>query len=241
MIDASAALAGFREAPFAALETLVSGPFVVLAPHPDDESLGCGGLIAQAVEAGLAAHIVVLTDGAGSHPNSKCFPPDRLVALRREEVVEAAARLGVPAARVTFLEAADTRAPHEGADFDVAVERLAEQMAAVGARTLFSTWAHDPHADHVAAHRIAVAAARRTDARLLSYPVWGWMLPGDTRVTAEPAARLDVSRQLVKKRHAIAAHRSQSGLIDDDPGGFTLAADFIALHTRSWEVYVGGR
>ncbi|GAN77087.1 PIG-L deacetylase family protein [Acidisphaera rubrifaciens] len=236
---AAEALARFRNAPPAGLDAIVRGPFTVLAPHPDDESLGCGGLIAQAAAAGIPAHVVVLTDGTGSHPNSRRFPAPALAALREGEARAAVRALGLSADRVAFLHAPDTRAPHAGPAFDALVDALALRLRATGSRTLFATWRHDPHGDHAAAHLIAAAAARRAGARLMSYPVWGWTLPDDTEVDAPAAMRLDVSGQLAAKRRAIAAHRSQmTDLIDDDPDGFRLPEDFVALHTGTWEVFL---
>ena len=87
---------------------------------------------------------------------------------------------------------------------------------------------------------MARAAARATDARLLSYPVWGWTLPADHPLDARPDGwRLDVTRHLPAKRQAIAAHRSQTtDVIDDDPDGFRLQDSFVALFTRPFEVYL---
>ena len=76
-------------------EMLGNRPFIVVAPHPDDESLACGGLIADACRQGLRGKVVIVSDGAGSHPNSKAYPPDRLTALREEEAKRAAAELGL--------------------------------------------------------------------------------------------------------------------------------------------------
>jgi LmbE family N-acetylglucosaminyl deacetylase len=66
-------------------ERLEEQPFIIIAPHPDDDSLACGGLIAEACREGLRGKVVIVSDGAGSHPNSKAYPPDRLRALREEE------------------------------------------------------------------------------------------------------------------------------------------------------------
>ena len=236
---AAEALERFRQAPMASLEAIVRGPFTVLAPHPDDESLGCGGLIAQAAAAGIPAHVVVLTDGTGSHPNSRCFPASALAALRADEVRAAVGALGLSAGRLRFLHARDTQAPHAGPVFEALSETLAALLRATGSRTLLSTWRHDPHGDHVAAHLIGARATRRVGARLVSYPVWGWTLPDDAEVDAPRAVRLDVSGQIAAKRRAIAAHRSQTtDFIADDPAGFRLSDAFVALHTGRWEVFL---
>lgn len=73
------------EALWATIDALTAGKAVtVLAPHPDDESLGCGGALAAAVESGQDVTVVALTDGSGSHPKSKEFPPENwLPCVRR--------------------------------------------------------------------------------------------------------------------------------------------------------------
>jgi hypothetical protein len=40
---------------------------VIIAPHPDDEAIGCGGLIQTLVERGTSPHVIILTGGEGSH------------------------------------------------------------------------------------------------------------------------------------------------------------------------------
>ena len=71
--------------PVSTLGSASEGGFVVVAPHPDDESLACGGLIAKACAENRPMRVVIVSDGAGSHPNSKACPPDRMRALREEE------------------------------------------------------------------------------------------------------------------------------------------------------------
>lgn len=235
-------LAAFRAAPFAELGAVTGGgPILVLAPHPDDESLGFGGTIAAAVAGGIAVHIVVLTDGTGSHPGSRRYPPPRLKMLREAETCAAAATLGVAAEQVAFLEAVDLHAPTEGADFDALTHRLAGMIARVQARSLLTTWRHDPHCDHEAAALLGAAAAQAAGVRFLTAPVWGWTLPDDAPLPDPlPAAIwLDVAAYLPAKRRAIAAHVSQTtGLIDDLPDRFRLDPAFLALFDRPWEVLI---
>ena len=78
-------------------DALADRPFIVIAPHPDDESLGCGGLIADACRQGVGAKVVIVSDGAGSHPNSKAYPRERLTTLREVEATTSGRRTGLEA------------------------------------------------------------------------------------------------------------------------------------------------
>lgn len=217
-------------------------PFLVLSPHPDDESLGTGGLIAASVAAGVPVHVAVLTDGAGSHPRSRRVPPAALVALRRRETAMAGAALGLRPDALTHLDLPDTRAPTQGPAFDEAVRRLLALADAAGARTVLTTWRHDPHCDHEAAAAMA-RAMRDADPGLAlwAYPIWGWHLDDEAEVDeAMPTGvRVDVTGWLDAKRAAIAAHVSQmTTLIDDDPEGFRFTPALLAPFERHWEVLV---
>lgn len=235
---AGEALAAMRELPVAGLEEILGGRRpLVLAPHADDESLGCGGLLVQAVAAGLQPGVLVLTDGAGSHPRSVQYPPARLRAVREAEARVAVAILGVE--QIEFLGLPDTAAPVAGVAFEAAVAAIVS--AARGYGVLLAPWRHDPHCDHEAAHLMAVAAAERAELEHLAYPVWGWTL--DPAVTLEGPAvagwRLDVSGERSVKERAIGAHRSQyAGLVDDDPGGFQLEAGFLDLFAGRFETFL---
>jgi LmbE family N-acetylglucosaminyl deacetylase len=236
------ALARMAALPFAGLDDILApGPALLLAPHPDDETLGCGGLIAESGALGRELHVLVVTDGTGSHPGSRAWPAERLRALREQEARRAVGELGLAVDRIAFFGLRDTKAPHGGAALDEAVSRIAAHATERGARTILTTWRHDPHGDHVAVSRMGAAVARAIGGRLLEYPVWGWTLPPNQPLDDAPASgrRLDITRHLPAKRRAIAAHRSQTtDLIDDDPNGFLLPAEFLALFTRPFEVFL---
>jgi LmbE family N-acetylglucosaminyl deacetylase len=231
-----------RALPLGALaDAIEPGPLLVIAPHPDDETLGCGGMIAMACDAGRPVFVLVLTDGAASHPKSKIYPAPRLKRLREAESREAARNLGLPAANLSFLGLKDAQAPHRGEAADQAAQAIADHAKACGARTIFTTWRHDPHTDHLAASRLAGHAASKCGAALYEYPVWGYTLPPRRLLPAETITgfRLDVSAHLAAKRRAIACHRSQLGqVITDDPEGFTLDPQFVELFTARWEAYI---
>ncbi|MGE7413330.1 PIG-L deacetylase family protein [Methylobacterium tarhaniae] len=239
---ADAFLAAAEALPVRDLRAIVpAGGIVVVAPHPDDESLGCGGLIAEACARAVPVRLVVVSDGVGSHPNSASHPPGRLRALREAETLAAADALGLPAGSVTFLRLPDRFVPASGPGAEAAVACIAEAARACGAGALFVTWAHDPHCDHAASAALArQAQALLGDVSLYAYPVWGWTLPPETEVGAAPrGARLGVARHLPAKAAAIAAHRSQTtDLIADDPAGFRLEPAMLARFARAHEIFL---
>ena len=196
----------------------------VIVPHGDDETLGCGGLIALAAACGVAVTITVLTDGAASHPGSRAWPPARLAAVRRTEVLAAAALLTGGACRVVFAGAPDG---------DLAGHP--QTAALVPPADLYVTcWHGDPHPDHRAAFAIARAAA--TSAPLLAFPLW--VLTTPAAVPALPLLRLDVTAHLAAKRAALAEHRSQLGALVTDVTGFVVDAALQALFVRADELYL---
>ena len=223
-------------------DVIGSGTCLILAPHPDDESLGCGGLIAMCAAADRMPLVVVLTDGAGSHPNSRDFPPDRLRALRALEVREAAACLGLPPDRLVLLRQPDTAAPHGGPAFAAVVAQLVRLIRDQSACTaILAPWGHDPHCDHTAASLIAAAVAESTGIEHLAFPVWGWTLATETPIPAGSAVgcRLDISPFLDAKRAALKAHRSQYGeLIADDPAGFRLPPALLSVFDTAFETFI---
>jgi LmbE family N-acetylglucosaminyl deacetylase len=223
-------------------EILEDRPFIVLAPHPDDESLACGGLIAEACRQGLQAKVVIVSNGAGSHPNSKAYPPERLKALRGEEARQAGAELGLKPEEILFLGLPDRFVPHEGEEAERAIGVIADWARELGAGSLFVTWRHDPHCDHEASYRLARAVQRHVGGiRLFEYVVWGHTLPSSSEVDpVRGGFRIGIDREaLEKKRRAIAAHRSQTtALIDDDPGGFLLNQIDLAHFDRPYEFFL---
>lgn len=229
--------------PEVGLDALTGGRgVVVLAPHPDDESLGCGGLIAACCAQGIAVRLLVLSDGTGSHPNSLRYPAHRLRELREAELRQAASILGLPGEAVTCLRLPDRHVPTAGPAFDRTVAQVQEAVRDIAAGSLFVTWGRDPHADHQAAFAVArAAAAGLGGVRLLAYPIWGWSLDADTLLDEAPpeGGRLAIGPYRDRKRRAIDAHRSQTtGLIDDDPTGFTLAPEVLARFAGSHEIFV---
>ena len=217
---------------------------LLFAPHPDDESLGCGGLIALLRERGQGVTVVFVSDGAMSHPNSRRYDRAARVALREREATEACAELGVGPDCVHFLRYRDTEVPRRSSPgFDSAVDRVADLMGRYAPSHVLVPWRRDPHCDHRGTWEICRAAhARLADApRWVEYPIWMW---NSDRAEELPLAdeviawRLDVKEQLPRKWRAVDRHVSQlTRLIDDDPEGFILEPGMLDNFRRDTELY----
>ncbi|MCE4226631.1 PIG-L family deacetylase [Methylobacterium sp. C25] len=239
---ADAFFATLDRLPVASLDAILDrGGLVVVAPHPDDESLGCGGLITLASAANRPVRLVVLSDGCGSHTHSLLYPPERLRALREVETLAAVAELGLASDAVRFLRLPDAGVPSKGPQAEAAAGSIVEAAHACGAGAVCVTWGRDPHCDHQAAAAIvALARPRLVGVRIFAYPVWGHTLPAEADVGAPPrGVRLDVTGAIEAKRQAVAAHASQTtALIADDPGGFRLEPAMIDRLCGPYEPFI---
>ena len=127
----------WRSAPFTTLDLLINaGPILIFAPHADDETIGCGGLIRQARARGIAVWIDVLTDGGKSHPASLTYDRHRLAASRRVELTRAVGSLGVATARIAFWNEGDSELDWEGDAAERLVARARSRIAETGASTV---------------------------------------------------------------------------------------------------------
>ncbi len=202
--------------------------WLILVPHPDDETLGAGQLICALADAGRPPQVVYLTDGAASHPDSPTWSRLRLAARRRLEA-RAALRdlMGRTAPPPLFLDWPDAEPWREGDKaFERAARRLAGLMRRRRASAIATTWAGEPHCDHAAAAALARSAARRAgpQAELYAYVVWGWDQPEAARLASDRAIVLESpARHRQARRRALTRHRSQlGGVITDSPEAFRL-------------------
>jgi LmbE family N-acetylglucosaminyl deacetylase len=224
---------GLRERP--ALDLRGATHLVVAAPHPDDEVLGVGGLLATAHAAGVRVEIVAVTDGEASHPRSGALTPLELARRRRRETAEALRRLGLERTPVHRLELPDGR---------VADHRLTLAVA-LGALLTASSWclapvAGDGHPDHEATTQAAQTACARTGARLVEYPVWlwHWAEPDDPRVPWGRARRIELTPAVAAgKRTALEAFATQIRPLGPGVGDSPiLPPRVLARFTRGTEI-----
>lgn len=146
---------------------------VVAVPHPDDETMAIGGILARLSCAGVAVVVVLMSVGEASYGQTG----DAATALGRtrlREFFEAISALGLDQAEIHRLDLPDgLLADHE----PEIVQALTAALGACSGQTparvaVLAPWTKDPHPDHQAAGRAAGVAARRAGSLRWSYPVW---------------------------------------------------------------------
>lgn len=191
----------------------------MLAPHPDDETLGCGGTIARAVFGESKITIVIATDGqkGGRFPAS--FTATERAAVRRSEAIHAAQTLSLADTDLIFLNYGDSELAKEEDHLTATLKSLFREH---DPEMVFTTAAVDPHPDHAALGRATRRALAGSSCHLFEYFIGGWVAPVDalrtwrTNRTAplspfsvKRPVRVHCSKFLSAKRSAIGCFRSQ--------------------------------
>lgn len=206
---------------------------VVLAPHPDDEILACGGLLAGWTLQGHAGIVIAVTDGEASHGTADIKACARMAACRAEESQAGLRTLGIASPGITRLGIADGKVGDH-------LDSLAQQLQTTLRPTdvVVTTWQLDGHPDHEATGRAAAQACAASGARLLQAPVWmwHWSQPGDTRVPWPALHALSLGDVALKmKRKALQRHRSQ--LIDRGDEPPVLVPSIVERASRRQEFF----
>jgi LmbE family N-acetylglucosaminyl deacetylase len=180
---------------------------ILVAAHPDDETLGLGATAAQLAKRGVPVQVVAVTDGEAAYPQGLGGHKE-LARARRDELISAAARLGL--ARPIFIGIPDGEVTENEDRLEIELEAvLAESQAGAWCA---ATWRGDGHPDHEATGRAAAAASKDTPAVFVEYPIWmwHWALPDDPAVPWGNARRVSLTqRELATKAAALQCFSSQ--------------------------------
>jgi len=189
---------------------------LVLAPHPDDETFGCGGTIRMLTESGVAVDVAFLTRGEFGIEAGGAAPVEvrqQLAQTRSEEAQAACAVLGVR--RVFFLDGQDTRLADQP-QLAAAIQGL---LAQEPYERVFCPWPQDAHDDHKATflwlQHALVGYPHLLPQHFWLYEVWK-PLPANTFVP--------IDHMLPAKRQAIEQYRSQLAQLNYCEGFLGLAA-----------------
>lgn len=180
---------------------------VVVSPHPDDEVLACGGLLALHARRGGEAIVVAVTDGEASHRDDPAWPAIRLASARRLERVRGLARLGLRAGAVDRLALRDSGVAAQQGTLEFGLRGLLRPTDCV-----VTTWRLDGHPDHDATGTATARICADIGCRLLEAPVWmwHWAVPGDARVPWHRLRALPLPPDmLAAKAAALGEHATQ--------------------------------
>jgi len=194
---------------------------LVLSPHPDDESIGCGGTLLQHVEQGDEVQVIFLTSGEkGGH--GRCEKETR--ARREREAREAA--------RILRIRQFEFWRERDGAlrATASAILRLRAKLKQFGPDTIYVTHHHEMHPDHRGAVRLLRAALKTVKEKhpiVFMYEVW------------TPIQRLhkivDISPYMERKLRAVRAYRSQCRVV-----GFVEAVRGLNRYRGEMHSWPGG-
>lgn len=198
-------------------------PAIVFSPHQDDETLGCGGMIALKREQNIPVNVVFLTDGQGGIGDSASSLEEK-IQIRKREAIAALNILGVEVSQIHFLDRPDGTLSHlSDQQRQETVYQLAQLLRSHNPGEVYVPHRHDRHADHEATYALVRSAIAESglEVRLLQYPIWIlWKAPLllDLRVQEiMGASRLSIQSVAEKKKAAIAVYDSQCCVL---PAGF---------------------
>jgi LmbE family N-acetylglucosaminyl deacetylase len=225
------------------LLTEPDGVTVVIAPHQDDETLACGGLIARRRNEGLPVHVIFITDSSASHPGHERFTPGALSSMRREEAMRALYLLGMEREAVHFLNEPDgtlkTIVPDRKESL---IRRLAERLESIQPQEIFLPCHPDGSSEHDAVFHFVLAAIARTKLSpvIWQYPVWSWwnprLLVGLWWRTSD-CRRLPGEDFVQAKRKALACYASQISPLPPDTTA-ALPAELVNVFRSDTEYFL---
>ena len=207
-----------------------SAPMVVIAPHPDDEILGVGGLIAAQRSRGVDVTVVAVTDGENAYPDA-AHESTRLGMERKREQTEALRCVGVSEDKIVRLQIPDSNVM---AHLPELMERLSLWISPH--THLLAPWRGDFHPDHKACGLVAESVAQTTGALLTSYFFWTWHQGTPELVENLPLRRFPLgASELWAKTEALSCHRSQ---LHRERGEPILPRSLLGPAERPFEVFL---
>lgn len=232
-------LSAFKQHPLSPLnlEKFQSKRIVIVAPHPDDEILGCGGLMQQLICLNCRLVIVAVSNGTQSHPHSSKYSPDQLNRIRPQESWVALDRLEVSeyADRIA-LNLPDGQIHLHTGQLWQALDKLVQAED-----ILICSYAQDGHPDHEAVGKTVQTFALAHELSYFHVLIWAWhwAQPFDPRINWQQASAYALTEpQLIKKRQAIMQFKSQIEADESTGNAAVLTPAIIERLLMPWEVYL---
>jgi len=227
---------------------------IVFAPHPDDETLGCGGTIAKKLGQSYEIYVVFMTDGRHSLTElgvSSEPTPFEMKEIRRRDALRATEILGLHKKNLLFLDFEDkTLEKHE----QLVQEKVVEILKDFSPMEVFFPQEREYHIDHRVSHRIIKRAIKTLNLNLIQYQYTiAWSFPLYlfihfmnevtfdllmTKLLKSHFFYVDISNFLPLKEMAIEEYKSQITIISSKQKRPALKQSFLERFLKSNEKFI---
>jgi LmbE family N-acetylglucosaminyl deacetylase len=226
---------------------------IVFAPHPDDETLGCGGSIAKKLNEGYDVYVVFVTDGRHSLTQlgvSSGPTPVELKEIRKEEALKATRILGLQEKNLLFFDFEEqTLGKHE----KLVQKRITEVLEDIYPSEIFFPQEKEYNTDHRITNKIVRTAVDISNLRPIEYQytiAWSfpfyllWHIMNERafdlfslKFVHRDSINLDISKFLPLKEMAVKEYKSQTTVIANDQKTPVLKHSFIKRFLKKEEKF----
>jgi LmbE family N-acetylglucosaminyl deacetylase len=227
---------------------------VVFAPHPDDETLGCGGTIASKVNNGYDVYVVFITDGRHSLTNlgvSSGPTPVEIKEIRKEEVLKATKILGLHEKNLMFLDFEERALEKHEAHLQ---KQITEILEKVSPSEVFFPQEKEYHLDHRITNKVVKEAINLANISPVEYQytiAWSfpfylfWHVMSERmfdrftlKFTGGKLVYLDISKLLHLKQMAMNEYRSQTTVMTEGQKKPVLKRSFVKRFIKNKERFI---
>ncbi|KTC85533.1 MULTISPECIES: PIG-L deacetylase family protein [Legionella] len=199
---------------------------IILSPHPDDETLGAGGLIVDLIRRNIDVKIIAITDGENAYKNIK-----DLREIRKKEQENALKKLGVSKNKIIRLMLEDSSVHLAENKLEHLILPFIDKNI-----TLIAPWIGDFHPDHEAVGRVAVKIASNLKINLIFYFFWTWHHSTISEIRHLPLSIYPLGANTLNlKQRAITCYRSQQVLPESES---ILTNELLKPAQRQFEVFL---
>jgi LmbE family N-acetylglucosaminyl deacetylase len=208
---------------------------IVFAPHPDDETLACGGTIIKKLEEGFDVYVVVMTDGRHSHDVTLGLAepsPQTIAETRAIELREATRVLGVNSSNLILLGFEDGKLREYVSEAREKTVRILHEVRPV---EMYVPNRDDANEDHRTTYEIVDGSAREAHLRskTYEYSVWNGKIPRpELKVLV-----MNIQRELGRKMEAISKYKSQISKCFPKQEKAVLSEEFVNMFRSEKETF----
>jgi len=212
---------------------------IIFAPHPDDETLACGGTVAIKAKSGQNVWIVFMTDGRNSHLHalgiSSDPTPGELAHVRKGEATRAAKVLGIKPENTIFLDIEDGTLLMNN---ETAEARVRQILSELQPDEVYYPDKNDVHKDHSATYTIVENSLKAINVAPKRYRYIVWSSGKESKESAGHQIAVDVTSVLALKKSAISEYLSQTTLFSKQQRRPVLSNSFLTNFERDQELFI---